>query len=57
MIKIIEWETPKEIFKKYDDIFKFDIDVASTDEIIWLINIGQSKTMHFQKIGVIWFAG
>ena len=27
-----EWETPKEFFKKYDDIFNFDIDVASTDE-------------------------
>jgi phage N-6-adenine-methyltransferase len=27
-----EWETPKGFFKKYDDIFNFDIDVASTDE-------------------------
>ena len=27
-----EWETPKGFFKKYNDIFNFDIDVASTDE-------------------------
>ncbi len=27
-----EWETPKDFFKKYDDIFHFEIDVASTHE-------------------------
>lgn len=27
-----EWETPKEFFDKYNDIYKFEIDVAATDE-------------------------
>jgi phage N-6-adenine-methyltransferase len=27
-----EWETPKDFFEKYDKEFKFDIDVAATDE-------------------------
>ena len=38
-----EWETPIDFFKKYDNIFHFDIDVASTDsnhlcEKYWTIN-------------------
>ncbi len=27
-----EWETPKNFFKRYNDIFNFDIDVASTHQ-------------------------
>lgn len=27
-----EWETPKDFFKKYNDIYNFEIDVAATDE-------------------------
>ena len=27
-----EWETPKEFFMKYDDLFHFDIDVAATHD-------------------------
>ena len=26
-----EWETPKEFFKKYDDIYNFDIDVCANE--------------------------
>jgi phage N-6-adenine-methyltransferase len=27
-----EWETPKDFFKKYDNIYNFEIDVTATDE-------------------------
>jgi len=30
--KSSEWETPIELFKQYDDIYKFEIDVCATPE-------------------------
>ena len=30
--KLYEWETPQELFDKYDKIYKFDLDVCATPE-------------------------